>query len=77
MPRFNVKRPDGMWCCFSTIVDDYVCEWMQKATYEEWRKEQYGVANYQPAEECNMMEYEVAESMRLTSGLREFDGKYD
>lgn len=64
MPRFNVKRADGMWACFSTVVDDYITEFMPKDSYEEWRKEQYGVANYQPAEECNIMDYEEAERTR-------------
>ena len=62
MPRFNVKHPDtGRWRCFSTVVDDWVSDWMDKEKYEEWRKFQYGIHNYSPAEQCNMMTLEEAQ----------------
>ena len=60
MSRYNVKLPDGRWQCFSTVCDDFVCEPMEKEDYAEWRKVQYGIANYKPAEKCNMMDYEEA-----------------
>lgn len=62
MPRFNVKHPDtGEWRCFSTVVDDWVTDWMDKERYEKWRKLQYGIHNYSPAEQCNMMTLEDAQ----------------
>lgn len=36
MPRFNVQHPvTKQWRCFSTIVDDYVTDWMDEERYEE------------------------------------------
>lgn len=64
MPRYNVQRPDGMWACFSSICDGFITEFMPKDEYEEWRKKEYGVANYEPAEKCNMKDYN--EAMRIT-----------
>ncbi len=60
MPRYNVKNDKGEWACFSSIVDDFVTDFMPKDKYEEWRKVQYGIANYRPAEECNVMDYHEA-----------------
>ena len=53
MPRFSVEH-NGKWACFSTIVDVFVTDFMDKAEYEKWRLEEYGRANYEPAENCNM-----------------------
>lgn len=61
MPHYNVKRPDGMWAMFSTVVDDYLKPFTSKEEHEKWRLEKYGSLDYRPAEECNMMEYEEAE----------------
>lgn len=64
MPRFNVRRPsDGMWACFSTVVDDYVCDWMTRPQYEDWRRDQYG-RHCDPIERCNLMSYKDAEYKR-------------
>lgn len=37
MPRYNVEY-NGKWACFSSIVDGFVTEFMNKSEYEEWRK---------------------------------------
>lgn len=65
MPRYNVKY-NGKWACFSSIVDGFVTEFMNKSEYEEWRKKEYGVNGYEPAEKCNRMSMEEAvESIRF------------
>lgn len=62
MPRFNVQHPvTKMWRCFSTIVDDWITEWMELEQYEEWRKEQYGI-NAGSVYDANIMELNEAES---------------
>lgn len=43
MPRYNVQH-NGKWACFSSVVDDFVTEFMDKSAYEDWRKCEYGVA---------------------------------
>lgn len=63
MPRYNVyNRKTDKWRCFSTIVDDFITEWMDIATYEKWRKEQYGV-NCGLLSEANQMSPEEAEEI--------------
>lgn len=43
MPRFNVQHPQTKeWRCFSSIVDNWVTDWMPEDEYEAWRKSEYG-----------------------------------
>lgn len=43
MPRYNVQHPiTKRWRCFSSIVDDWITEWMDEDKYKEWRIEEYG-----------------------------------
>lgn len=43
MPRFNVQHPKTKkWRCFSSVVDDWITDWMDEADYEKWRREEYG-----------------------------------
>lgn len=60
MPRYNVNYKN-QWACFSSIVDAFVTEFMDKDTYEDWRKTTYG-KDYRPLEECNLMGIEEATS---------------
>ena len=53
MPRFNVEA-DGLWACYSTIVDGFVTPFWPKADYEQWRQDQYG-KNCGLAEDANRM----------------------
>ena len=64
MPRYNVEY-NGKWACFSTIVDGFVTSFMDKTDYEQWRLEEYGRANYKPAEQCNV--YTIAEAIEDAS----------
>ena len=65
MPRYNVQNPDtGLRACFSGICDEFVTGWMSKDEYETWRRKVYGV-DIEPAEACNMMDYEEAMQMDL------------
>jgi hypothetical protein len=64
MPRFNVEH-NGKWACFSTISDGFVTNFMDRAEYEKWRLEEYGRANYVPAEECNI--YTIADAVNARS----------
>lgn len=37
MGRSNVKnKKTGMWRCWSTVVDNWVCDWMTEKDYKEW-----------------------------------------
>jgi hypothetical protein len=51
MPRYNVKNNKGEWACFSSIVDDFITDFMPKDEYEKWRKEEYG-KDRKPLEYC-------------------------
>lgn len=43
MPRFNVQHPTTKeWRCFSTIVDDWITDWMDEERYQSWREYEYG-----------------------------------
>lgn len=64
MPRFNVQRPDGMWAAFSTVVDDYITDWMTEQDFEAWRAKEYGESRC-PLKDTNKLSYEVAEEMIL------------
>ena len=61
MPRFNVQHPvTKQWRCFSTVVDDYITDWMGEERYQKWRKCEYG-RHAGPIRETNLMSYEEAE----------------
>lgn len=63
MPRFNVQHPETKeWRCFSTIVDDWITDWMDENRYERWRRFQYG-ADCGPVREANQMSLEEAEEV--------------
>ena len=63
MPRFNVQHPvTKEWRCFSTIVDDYVTDWMDEERYQRWRIEQYGKQAGE-IRDANLMDYEDAEQI--------------
>ena len=63
MPRFNVQHPDTKeWRCFSTIVNDWVTDWMNEEHYEFWRKYEYG-AHCGTVYEANQMTLEEAEEI--------------
>lgn len=62
MPRFNVTHKNK-WACFSSIVDGFITDFTDKADYEEWRKCQYGMCGFKPAEECNVLTLKKAVSL--------------
>ena len=63
MPRFNVQHPvTKEWRCFSTVVDDYVTDWMDEERYEIWRHHVYG-AKCGLLRDANLMDYETAENI--------------
>lgn len=65
MGRYNVEYK-GKWAAFSTIIDAFITEFMDKEKYEEWRKEEYGRDNYVPVEEAAIKTMEEATfSIRL------------
>lgn len=41
MGRYNVQF-DNKWACFSTVVDNFITEFMSKEEYQQWRIEEYG-----------------------------------
>lgn len=37
MGHVNIQHPETkMWRCFSTVVDDWLCDWMSEDDYKEW-----------------------------------------
>ena len=63
MPRYNVQHPETKeWRCFSSIVDDWVSDWMKEEDYEHWRKFEYGERNFVPVRQANQMTLEEAEA---------------
>lgn len=37
MGRVNIQHPvTKMWRCFSSVVDDWVSDWMTEADYKQW-----------------------------------------
>ena len=63
MPRYNVQHPvTKEWRCFSSIVDDWVTDWMNEERYQKWREYEYGrqagairKANQMSLEEAEMI----------------------
>jgi hypothetical protein len=67
MPRYNVQRPsDGKWACYSSIVEDYITDFMPEDEYQEWREIEYG-KHAGPLRETNQMTYEDTEYQRFKS----------
>lgn len=65
MPRYNVQRPaDGKWACFSTVVEDYVTEFMPEPDYQKWRESEYG-KQAGALKDANQMDYKEAEYQRF------------
>lgn len=70
MPRFNVQNEKGEWACFSTIVDDFVTEFMPRDKYQEWRIREYGI--HCGEIECeNIMDYEEAMNKSLCTNVKD------
>jgi hypothetical protein len=70
MPRYNVQNPETKeWRCFSSVIDDYITEWMSEKKYENWRKIQYG-RNCGPLSETNIMTLEEAEKTRIRMHMK-------
>ena len=63
MPRFNVQHPvTKKWRCFSTVIDDYITDWMDEERYQRWRLEKYGKQAGE-IRDANLMDYEEAEQI--------------
>lgn len=61
MPRYNVQHPvTKEWRCFSSIVDDWVTDWMDEERYQKWREYEYG-RQAGAIREANQMSLEEAE----------------
>lgn len=61
MPRYNVQHPETKkWRCFSSIVDDWITEWMDEEKYKKWRIKEYGI-HCGSLEDANIMSLEEAE----------------
>ena len=70
MPRYNVQNPKTFeWRCFSSVVDDWITDWMDEKRYERWRQFQYG-ANRPKLSESNLMTLaEAKEAIRRRKEL--------
>ena len=64
MPRFNVEHGEKI-ACFSTVVDRFVTNFMEKDEYKQWRIDEYGINNYVAYENCNLMNLSEAISIML------------
>lgn len=63
MPRYNVQHPvTKEWRCFSSIVDDWITDWMDEERYQKWREYQYGL-RAGDVREANQMSLEEAEDI--------------
>lgn len=51
MPRYNVCYK-GKWACYSSVVDDFITEFMPVSSYELWRSFVYGNAKRSLRENC-------------------------
>lgn len=58
MPRFNVNHNDK-WACYSSVVDNFITDFVPLEAYEQWRQKEYG-ANVGPVTEANQMSMEEA-----------------
>ena len=68
MPRYNVQHPKTKkWRCFSSVVDEYITEWMDEKQYQEWRLAEYG-RQAGEIRKANLMRYDEAE--RIIAGRR-------
>ena len=37
MPHYNIQNPvTKQWRCFSTIIDDWLCDWKSEDEYKDW-----------------------------------------
>lgn len=59
MPRYNVQNNEGKWACFSSIVDDFITDFMSRAEYQAWREKEYGI-HCGDIEDANLMDYDKA-----------------
>ena len=65
MPRYNVQHPTTKkWRCFSSIVDDWITEWMDEEKYQKWRIEEYGKQAGELRKANKMSLEEAEESIR-------------
>ena len=63
MPRYNVQHPvTKKWRCFSSIVDNWVTDWMNEDRYQKWREYEYG-RQAGSIYESNRMSLEEAEEI--------------
>ena len=63
MPRYNVQHPDTKeWRCFSSVVDDWITDWMAEERYQKWRLKEYGIRAGE-IRNANLMSLEEAEEI--------------
>lgn len=77
MPRFNVQHPvTGEWRCFSSIVDDWVTDWMDEERYQAWREYEYG-RQAGDVRTANQMSLEEAEEQIRIREIMEVEHESD
>ena len=64
MGRANVEH-NGKWACFSSIVDALITPFMDRESYEDWRKKEYGIYCSPIKERNTMTIQEAVTSIRL------------
>lgn len=76
MPRYNVNKPNtNEWACFSTIVDDFITDFMPRTEYQKWREQEYGI-HCGEIEDANVMSYSRAlEKIEFREAIAR--GEYD
>lgn len=73
MPRYNVQHPATKeWRCFSSIVDDWVTDWMDEERCQKWREAEYG-RQAGPIREVNQMDLQEAE--RIIMEKEQWEGE--
>lgn len=63
MPKFSVQNKKGEWACFSTTVNDFICDFMPLKKYEKWRIKMFGL--YYKDLHLQQMDYEEAMQISL------------
>lgn len=75
MPRYNVQHPvTKEWRCFSTVIDDYVTDWMDEESYQKWRLEEYGKSAGE-IKDANLMDYEEADQRIVDKRWKNREGE--
>lgn len=70
MSRLNIEY-NGKWACFSSIVDSFITPFMDKESYDKWRKKEYGIYHTPIKEHNTITIKEAVSNIRLNRDSEE------